>query len=159
MLVDKLKDKSSKNKRTSLSEEQEADADLATAIGVRLMNEPDMQQAIGQLVNSAEPTMAIGQFVGQMVMNIKEKSMQAQMDIDDQVWLAEGGVVDRLIEQASLEAESFGVSLPRGAEAAVQEEVMNVLKLAASSGQGGQPQQQAGSPMVQAPMMVGGGMP
>jgi hypothetical protein len=166
VLVDKLKGKKQPAKN-QLSDEQEADADLATAIGRNVIANPDMQQAMSQLVKSADPVMALGQFVSQLVMNVKEKAQQSDMPIDDMVWMASGGVVERLIEESAILAETFGVDVPKAAEAAIYEEVMNVLKMASKAGSQpqqpgapqGQPQPTQGGPqLLQAQPPVEGGM-
>jgi hypothetical protein len=160
MIVDKIKGKEKAPAKggIKLDDAQEADADLATAIGVRVMHEPDMMGALEQLLGSAEPVMAMGQFISQLVMNIKEKSDQSGMPIDDMVWMAKGGVVDRLIDQASLLAETFGVDMPASAEPAVMQEVMNVIKLAGSAGQGGGQPQPQGAPVAGPPSPQGSPM-
>ena len=133
-----------------LSKEQEVDADLATAMGLKVISDPSISQALGELTSSAEPNMALGQFVAQLVMTIKEQSQQNDMAIDDSVWLANGGVVDRLIDQLRIEVEDLGISIPVGDEALINEEVLNVLKLASKAGTG-QPQatQAAGPQLLQ----------
>lgn len=138
---------------SQLSEEQEVDADLATAMGIRVMADPKTQEGLGQLVGAAEPSMALGQFIAQLVLNIKEQSEKAGMPIDDMVWMADGGVVDRLIDQARIDVEDFGVSIPAGGEDVINEEVMNVLKLASKSGSAPQeaPQGAGGPPLLQGP--------
>lgn len=133
-----------------LSKEQEVDADLATAMGLKVISDPFTSQALGELTSSAEPNMALGQFVAQLVMTIKEQSQQNDMAIDDSVWLANGGVVDRLIDQLRIEVEDLGISIQVGDEALINEEVLNVLKLASKAGTG-QPQapQAAGPQLLQ----------
>lgn len=158
-LIEKLKGEEApkQGKKNPLSEEAEADANLATALGVKFMLEPDMQQNMGKMLSAADPVMAMGQFLSQMIMNIKEQADANGLALDDQIWLARGGVVERLFDQGSMIAESMGIDLPASAEPAVVKEVMNVLKMAAQSGQGGAQQQAPqGPPMMQ--QGQGGGM-
>lgn len=148
MLVDKMKEKPSPKGGKKLSKEQETDAKLASTIGLMLITNPDMEKGMIQLVQSGDPVAMLGQFIGTTIIKLKEQTMQNGLDIDDMVWMAKGGVTDRLIDQAILNLDAKGMDDLDGANDAVAEEVLNVIKLAGKIGQGGgQQQPQGGAPM------------
>lgn len=160
MLIDKLKGKTEEPKgKSALSKEQEIDANLATAMGLTAMQTPQIKEAMLGMAQSADPVMAVGQFVAQMILNLKEQSMNNKVPLDDKIWMAEGGVADRIIDDAILDLTTEGVDGLAGTNDAVLEEVINVIKLAGKAGSGGQGPQAAGPPMPQGAVEQGPVMP
>ena len=143
-----LKKEQAAPKGRRLSEEQETDARLGAALGVALISNPQMEEAIVKLVSSADPVMALGQYLGTTVLGLKQNADKNGLALDDSVWLAEGGVVDRMTDQLILNLSAKGMDDLRGQEDAIADETMNVLKMASQTGQQqqGPPQPQAGPP-------------
>lgn len=133
-----------KNKSKKLSKDEMQDVRLLTAMGSMLVNSQEMQEGIRGLVQSAEPVVAVGQLVANMVLKMKEASTAQGLQVSDNIWMAEGGVADNVIDEVvDFLAKSEGVDLG-GQEEMIWIECLNVLKLASKAGQG-QPQQ-AGPP-------------
>ncbi len=159
MLVDKLKGNAPKKGKSSLSKEQEIDVNLASAMGLTAINTPQISEALVGMAQSADPVMAVGQFVAQLILNLKEQSVNNNVPLDDKIWMAEGGVADRIIDEAILNLTTEGVDGLAGTNDAVLEEVMNVLKLAGQAGgppQGGAPPQQPAAPTAPVAPQMGG---
>lgn len=154
MLLDNMK-KEAPAKGAKRSKEQQLDLDIATSMGKTVVSNPEMQNALVQATQSAEPTMAIGQFIAQSILKLKEESINNGLELDDNIWLSDGGVADTLIDHTvkNLSGQVEGLE---GAEGAILEEVLNVVKLASQSGgapQEGAPPPQGGPPPD--PMMGG----
>jgi hypothetical protein len=162
MIVENIKGGKPKGGKSQLTREQEIDADLVSAIAVGMLSQPQVMEGFNQMLSSGDPVAMAGQFVATSLLKMKEQSAQ-KMDIDDAVWLAEGGVADRMIDQLIMNLDAEGNDGLRGAQDEIVEEVINVIKLASKSGQqpqGQQPQQGMGPPAPSqqgpvAPMMGG----
>lgn len=150
--------KEPEKKGITLSEEEEADADLATAMLVTLLSNPQMEKGLQELLSSAEPTMVLGQVVGTTIMKLKEQSMKNGIDLSDNIWLAKGGVADRAIDQLAVNLHAMGG--PPVEDEAVYEETINIIKMASRAGKGGPPQPgQQPEPGAPAPQEAGPPMP
>ena len=153
-----LEDKFAKKeapKGKQLSDDEETDANLATAMAASVMSSPEMIKALVEQTANAEPVMAVGQYIAEAMLNLKEQADKNGLDISDSVWTADGGVADRLIDQAVLNIVAGGGPDLEGQEEAINEEVLNVLKMAMQTGGGGgqppQGPQQPGPPVPAGP--------
>jgi hypothetical protein len=151
MIVDKMKNKPETKKSSKLSKEQEVDTDLASAIAVGMLSQPQVMEGFNKMIQSGDPVAMAGQFVATSILKIQEQASQ-KMNIDPNVWLAGGGVADRMIDQLIMNLEAQGDDSLRGANEEVADEVLNVIKLASKAGQGA-PQER---PSQHAPMNQGG---
>ena len=116
-------------KGTDLSKEEEVDVNLATAMGATALYVPEMQEAIVGLAKSADPVMVAGQLVANLVINIKEQSMSRGLDFSDKIWLADGGVADRLADEICKVIDALtGEDMEQQADK-VWIEAINVLKM------------------------------
>lgn len=133
-------------KTKDLSKEEEIDARLATAMGHAALATPEIKQGLEGMLSSAEPTMAAGQVLANMVMQMREQAESANLGLSDNIWMAQGGVADRLAETM---ASNIGAPDQAGA---IWEEALNVFKLASKVGN-----DQQGAPAApQGPAMPSG---
>lgn len=135
---------------TELTEEEEIDARLATAMGHAALSTPEVKQALEGMMSAAEPPMAAGQMLANLITQMKEQSDAQGLGMSDNIWMAEGGVSDRLSETI---ATNMGE--PEAATA-IRQEVLEVLKMGAQVGEqnaqaGAQAPPQAG-PVPSGPM-------
>lgn len=84
-----------------LDKEEEVDADLATQLGISAINDPSLEEGLIGMVQSADPSMVAGQFLGQLITQIKTNLDDNNAHLSDRVWMADGGVVDRLASMLS----------------------------------------------------------
>lgn len=127
-----------------LSKDEEVDARLATAMGHAALSTPEIQQGLEGMLSSADPTMAAGQVLANMVMQMREQAESNNLGLSDSIWMAQGGVADRLAETMA-----SNIGDPNQADA-IWEEALNVFKLATKAGT----QQQApqGTPVPAGPI-------
>lgn len=139
-----------------LTDEEETDVDLATAMANVALSMPEVTDSLDQMVQSAEPVLAIGQFIANMVLNIKEQAMTQGLNLSDKIWLAEGGVVDRIDDSVVQNlAQRTGLDLTQDMQK-IWIETLNVFKLAAKTGQAAAAKQQNTPPQgAPAPAPVG----
>lgn len=145
-----------KDNKSQLTKEEEVDARLATAMGEAALGTPEMQQGIVGMVQSAEPVMASGQVLANMIMQMKEKADEQGLNLSDRIWMAQGGVADRLADRLANTVQSLA-GVPIGDQGdAIWEEALNVFKLAMQTQQGGQapgaPQAPQAAPQGMGPM-------
>ncbi len=120
-----------------LSEEQEVDAGLATSMLMTIMNNEEMMSNLVNFASqSQDPVRIIGQSIAQTLLQMKEQADGNGLALDDNIWLAKGGVVDRVVDQVVPQFEAAGVPLESpGANEAIVEEIMEIMKLGAKMGE------------------------
>lgn len=138
----------------TLTKEEEVDANLATAMGATALYVPEMQEAIVGLAQSADPVMVAGQLVANLVVNVKEQSMTRGLDLSDKIWLADGGVADRLADELCKVIDATTGQDMDGMTDKVWIEALNVLKM-----MNGGPQQGRGQGAPETAPQPAGGAP
>ncbi len=135
-----------------LTDQEEKDADMATAMAGAVMSSPEMVQSLVQQTANADPIVAVGQYIADAMLNLKEQADANGVPLADKIWVARDGVADRMADQAILNIVAGGGPDLAGSEDAIYQEVINVLKLAQQSGApaGGQPPVN-GAPAAPAP--------
>src|SRR5688572_29721026 len=126
-LEEKLKREAPKG--ADLSKEEEDDADMATAMAGAVMSSEDMVSNLVQQTANAEPVMAVGQFVAEAMLGLKEQADANGMKLADKIWTAKGGVADRLVDQAILNLVAGGGPDLEGQDDAIFQEVVSVIKM------------------------------
>lgn len=148
-----MADKQAKSKKLSKDEEQ--DTAMATAMGATVLASEQARQGIDQMMGSAEPILAIGQVVANALLHLKEQSDKQGMGFSDNIWMAQGGVADRLIKEVVRDVDARTGEDMTSQSDKIWIEVVNFMKMAGSAGsnpqQQGAPQQgmgqKAGVPM------------
>lgn len=135
-LVDQFKQKENpKGGKQDLSEEEETDVALATTMGATALGMPEAQQALDGMLESADPILAAGQFAANLVMSLKEQAMKQKVPLSDNIWLAENGVLDRIVDEIVQGTAARTGNDLSGQEQKIWLEALNVFKLAAKQGQ------------------------
>jgi hypothetical protein len=88
----------------------------------------------------------LGNFLASAMDRINQKLQQKGMDLSPNIWLAEGGVVDRLLDEVEELASKAGVAFDDAVSSAVFAEVVDQLKLAGQANAKGQSAPPAGPP-------------
>lgn len=158
------------NEGGDLTDQEEQDADMATAMIGAVMSTPEMVQSLVQQTANADPIVAVGQYIADAMLNLKEQADANGLPLADKIWVARDGVADRMADQAILNIVAGGGPDLAGSEDAIYQEVINVLKLAQQAGspgdpraggapaQGGQPPNAAPAGPPAGPPMGPGGM-
>lgn len=124
------------------------DVELATRMGVKLLNEANGIQVIRQsLDQSKDPAQVIGQFLAQMMGTLAEE-LAAKMQVDPRVFLAKRGFLDNILNYIEKK-----LGMPEEFSDQIYAQVLETIKAAAFGGQGGSqqaPQEQA-APVQAAP--------
>lgn len=160
------------DERAGRQEEQRSrysqdDAELATRLGIQMLNEGNGMQVIKEAMNSSkDPAQAIGAFLAQMMGSLAEK-LQAEAGIDPGVFLAKNGFLEAILNYIE---KSLG--LPPEFSDQVYPVVLETIKAAAQNpppaAQGAPPQggpsaqmapgpQGAPAPQAAPPQGMGGG--
>lgn len=149
-----------------LSSEEEIMADTAFGLtGAILFSKPSRDALLQAVSGNGDPAAIVGNFISQITMKAIEKTQESGPEIAPSVWLAQGGVVERLLSAAGdlIETES-GKKFGDKEQQAAFGEVVETLKAAMHSAsnsrnareqQPGMGQQPMGGPP--APMMAQGG--
>lgn len=107
------------------------DAEIATRMGIQLLNEGNGLQTIQQAIEeSQDPAQVIGQFLAQMMGQLAEQ-LAKEANIDPGVFLAKGGFLEAIlnyIEQKLGYPEEFSDQ--------IYNEVLEIIKAAAMSPRG-----------------------
>lgn len=119
------------------------DAELATRLGIKMLNEGNGMQVIEDAIKtSKDPAQAIGAFLAQMMGSLAEQ-LQSQAGVDPGVFLAEDGFLDAILNYIEQK-----LGLPPEFSDQVYPVVLETIKAAAMN----PPQEQAqGAPPQGAP--------
>jgi hypothetical protein len=128
-------EKPSKN----LSDAEEGDVEMATSMAASVMSMPEMVQALVKQTQNAKPEMAVAQYLAEAMMSLAEQSEQNGMSFSPNVWMSNGGVADRLVDQAILNIVAGGGPDLEGSEDVIMGEILEIMKMMSK---GGQPQEQ-----------------
>lgn len=124
------------------------DVELATRMGVKLLNEANGIQVIRQALDqSKDPAQVIGQFLAQMMGTLAEE-LASKMQVDPRVFLAKRGFLDNILNYIEKK-----LGMPEEFSDQIYAQVLETIKAAAFGGQGGgqqAPQEQA-APVPAAP--------
>lgn len=131
---------------TALNDEEELDVNLLTAMGKKMLNEQGHQVLQTGLSQTQDPARVVGTFVSQMAMGMMQR-LPPDLHVSPRAYLAEGGFVDRLLDEV---VATHG--LPEEIKGAAFNTAVETMKAAAQSGQkgeqqGGQPPQAGGPPL------------
>lgn len=140
--------------KAPLSARETLDSDIGFGLAASLLYSEGGSKSVLEAVKGQDPAVALGMFLSQMAMKLQQKTAEQGIELSPNIWLAEGGVTDRVLDEVEEMAEKAGVEMPEGIREQSVNEMMNVLKAASQSQPAGQ---EGGQPMGgQAPM--GGGM-
>jgi hypothetical protein len=163
---------SNEDDRSPLAPDEELDSDIAFGLlGSLIYSEQGTQQMLNVL-GAQNPAPAMGNFLASAIDRTNKKLGSKGMDLSPNIWLAEGGVVDRLLDEVAELANKAGVKFDAALQSQAFAEVIDQLKLAGQaesrSGGAGQqppgplaPEQQEAGPPGPPPVdpMAGGGTP
>lgn len=145
--------------RSELAPDEELDSDIAFGLIAKILYEDEGTDQLLNILSAKDPTPALGNLLATMIDSIGKKLAQRGMDLSPNIWLAEGGVTDRVIDQVAELAEKAGIALDDAAQSAVFAEVIDQLKMAGAAekkGAAGPPPQEGAPPpeagMVPPPM-------
>ena len=129
------------------------DVEIITRLGIKLLANGGLDQIKDALEKSDDPAQVIGTFIAQLMAKILEQ-VSSQIDIDPRAFLANGGFLDAILDYIETK-----LKYPPEFSDQIYQQVVEVIKAAASSGQGQQqqPQQQPQQGMPAQPPQ--GGMP
>lgn len=142
-----------------LGKEVDSDVQIATGMIMSMLMEPQALQGVQQAMSQSDPVLALSNILAILLEKVREQTQQLQLD--DRIWSAEGGVIDQVVADASNVVASLGVEGADQSEfgQSVKEMLMQVLQ---SGGQGqpmpedqmaaGPPQQSQGGLLAQQPM-------
>jgi len=88
--------------KTLLTPAEEDEADFIIELSLNIMNNPEVKKTIQQATRAADPPLAIANFVVQFALKIDEALDSVGVETVDNIWLADGGVIEELIKQAIL---------------------------------------------------------
>lgn len=138
--------------------EQATDIQMAGSLVIAgLLSEQGLQALQQVLQGAKDPVAAIGNAVFMALSVVRDKLDQQGLSIDDKLWVARGGVLDRVVfEVLVVLKEVLGVQEAKTPQfaAGLKESIMQLMT---QEEQGGPPQQ-SGMPPQGMPMQ-GGGMP
>ena len=130
------------------------DVELATRMGVKLLNEANGIAVIRQALDqSKDPAQVIGQFLAQMMGTMAEQLAQ-QLGVDPRVFLAKRGFLDNILNYIERK-----LGMPEEFSDQIYAQVLETIKAAAFGGQAQDQQtQQPPAPQEQAaPVPAGPG--
>lgn len=134
-----------------LDEAEELDADIAYGLLASMILEDDAVKSIKGLTEAQNPIPVIAAMVSNSVKELASSLQNSDMNVSPNVWLADGGAVDRAIDLVS----DIAGGLPDEIKNGVFSDIVDQMKLM-SQGQGGQqPPQQPGAEMMGAPQGMG----
>lgn len=120
------------------------DVEIAVRMTIKMLQEGGgMKVIVDAIQQSQQPAQVIGQFLAQMIGQLAE-NLQREMDIDPKIFLAKGGWLDSILNYIEKEMD-----MPEEFSDEIYPEVLETIKAAAQSPQGGQ--QQGQPPQGQAP--------
>jgi hypothetical protein len=124
-----------------LAPDEELDADIAFGILGNLIYEDQATKIImDALTNAQNPAPIIASMISKSIDTTAKKLADKGMELSPNVWLAEGGATDRLLDEIAELAEKGGVQFNDQLQSMVFGEVLDQLKIAAQAdkkGQGG----------------------
>lgn len=105
----------------ALPEEASIDRDMASAMASLLLSNPKMLQEMQNMAKSGQAAGAGGMLAAQVIAGLREKLIQKgpQGEVDDRIWVAEGGVLDDVINEIGMNLVGFG-----GPESGVDTDIM-----------------------------------
>lgn len=131
-----------------LDEAEELDSDIAYGLLASIILEDDAVQSIKGLTQSQNPIPIIAAMISNSVKELVSGLQDSDMNVSPNVWLADGGAVDRAIDLVS----DIAGGLPDEIKNGVFSDVVDQVKLMS---QGGQQQQQGDPEMMGAPQGMG----
>lgn len=139
-----------------LDEGEELDSDIAYGLLASIILEDDAVQSIKGLTQSQNPIPIIAAMISNSVKELVSGLQDSDMNVSPNVWLADGGAVDRAIDLVS----DIAGGLPDEIKNGVFSDVVDQVKLMSQGGgqQGGPEMMGAPQGMGQPPMpqMMGG---
>jgi hypothetical protein len=129
-----------------LSEAEELDAQIAYGLAASALLEEQGIQGLNEAMNQQNPIPLVAGIVASLVKDIAEGTQGTEIELSPNVWLAEGGAVDRLLDLIS---EISGQELDDAAKGAIFSDVVDQIKLFS----------QAAGQKEQMPPNMGMGMP
>lgn len=139
----KMKEQEEMGERETLDDEDSDRAyDVATSLSEMVFYDQEHLKGLMSAVQkSSDPSQVVGTAVGQVLLIAYNKANQADLQIDDRVWAAEGGVLDTIVDEA--------VEFVSGSGAQVDPEAVkaSALKVLQDSPQPGEQQQAPQQPV------------
>lgn len=103
-------------------------AQFVTELLLNMLTNPDVAKAVQQVTRAADPVFALAQFVVQISFKIDEALDAAGIETPDNIWLAEGGVIDEVIKASILVANIPGQVLAEEQATMVFDESIEAMK-------------------------------
>lgn len=126
--------------RSALSPAEELDADIAFGLMASLLHSPEGGKvAMNALKTAKNPAPALAMFVSTAMDKINNQMKERGMELSPRMWMAEGGAVDRFMDELAEFASAEGVKVPPQLESMVMAETIDQLKLQSQAGKQGQP--------------------
>ncbi|HEY9814708.1 MAG TPA: hypothetical protein V6D20_02725 [Candidatus Obscuribacterales bacterium] len=117
------------------------DVEIAVRMTIKMLQEGGGMKIISDAIQqSQQPAQVIGQFLAQMIGQLAE-NLQREMDIDPKIFLAKGGWLDSILNYIEKEMD-----MPEEFSDEIYPEVLETIKAAAQSPQGGQQAPPQGQP-------------
>ena len=152
-----------------LSDEEEMDQEIGTAVLVDTFLGGEGEQGISRALNSPEPAKALAIQIFSVIEATQTESMDTEMPLSPRMWLAQGGAVDDFMEDLSEFGPRFGADSAtiEGLAPSVKQELVTMFQARSKDlagqaaqqgggGMGGPPQ--AGPPAPMPPQQQPGGM-
>lgn len=137
--------------RSVLSPAEELDADIAFGVMSSLLYSDQGSKVVTSALKTAQnPAPAIALFVAGAIEKVSKQLEQRDMAVSPNAWMAEGGAVDRLLDEIAELGEMAGAPVSPQLESMVMAEVVDQLKLMGQAEKQGRSQQppQAGPPQA-----------
>jgi hypothetical protein len=123
--------------RVELAPDEELDSDIAFGLIAKILYEDEGTDQLLNIFSAQNPAPALGNLLTTMIDNIGKKLSQRGMDLSPNIWLAEGGVVDRVIDEVAELAEGAKIKFDDALQSQVFGEVIDQLKLAGQAEKNG----------------------